>query len=386
MEFNCIDPEFPDNEWDEELKKELDKYLRYEKVGYETKKDMMENPRYNEIFEDMPSELSKKLTIDTYSREKSMYAMHGDIMLNNLSRENYRWEYYSEEALCEIQQKKLFDMQCQWRSGELKIKGVKTTHDFKTYEVNIRNCPFISPVNEKELKHYINFLKSEQYRPTEKVYEWQDYDSIKNEKMNEVEVSKISLWYQYHDYVTKNKGWHLLPDIKGDKEKYYLEIYDDYRKKTLAENPYTDIPDNRPRLLCDDETVNNFLRRFNEKGMLYYNELFEDRTPYPEGGLYFGFASMFMKKEKKTIPIEENEDWQIAFLELVFKYKRKKIAKMLPDLFADYLKGDLEKMLPYILKDDIVKEQKMRKDLAAKYQRMILIARKELGEDGNFRY
>ena len=59
---------------------------------------------------------------------------------------------------------------------------------------------------------------------------------------------------------------------------------------------------------------------------------------------------------------------------------------MLPDLFADYLKGDLEKMLPYILKDDIVKEQKMRKDLAAKYQRMILIARKELGEDGNFRY
>ena len=386
MEFKYTDPEFPDNEWDEELKKELDKYLRFEKTGYDTRKDMMENPRYNEIFEDMPSELSKKLMIDTYAREKSMYAMHGDIMLNNLNRETYRWEYYGEEALCEIQQKKLFDMQCLWRAGELKIKGVKTTHDFKTYERNIRGCKFLSPVNEKELKHYIDFLKSEQIRPTEKAYKWQDYDSIRNENLKEVGVSRIPLWYQYHNYITGNNSLLLLPDIKGEKEKYYMEIYDQYRTKTLAENPYSDIPDNRPRLIGDDETVNNFLRMFDEKSILYYNELFDDRKPYPEGSRYFNRATDYMNNEKKTIAIEENDDWQVAFLEMVFDYRRKKIAEILPDLFAEYIKGDLDKMLPYIIRKHVSDEYKTRKELAAKYQRMILIARKESGEDGNFNY
>ena len=69
------------------------------------------------------------------------------------------------ERLKEILQKKLFDMQCLWRAEKIIIPEINVSSDFRYWEANIFNCPFIEPVTENEIEIILKHLtKEEPYR------------------------------------------------------------------------------------------------------------------------------------------------------------------------------------------------------------------------------
>ena len=103
-----------------------------------------------------------------------------------VDKEKVEWclDYKSSEDLVaaqtclgNIQQKKLFDKQCQWRAETFTHPAIETTSDFNYWEKNILNCPFIDPITEEDVALYIEFLQEYLGEDLTFLGRWQDYNS-----------------------------------------------------------------------------------------------------------------------------------------------------------------------------------------------------------------
>ena len=100
----------------EETKKEEQKYN-------EIVEDLLANPKVQEFQRDyLPS--SVESFIKNYATEKVRILGWGPKF--ELWHEDEETKWFEECFSCfeEIQQKKLFDLQCQWRADQIKVKGI----------------------------------------------------------------------------------------------------------------------------------------------------------------------------------------------------------------------------------------------------------------------
>jgi hypothetical protein len=382
MNFNLRDFEFPDLPWSEEFKEELYQLTFREWKQHEAARQLENNPAYRELKEDyFKSEWDDKFFKEHYGKEVAQALSWGPRNINYIHRNEHPFLYYADDALCEIQQKKLFDLQCRWRAALIEIHGIYTTSDFKYWEENIREADFLTPVSEDELKIYMDYLKSSEYRVNWKCHAWQDYAAIKNDYHNNSGRSLIPPWYHYHNYATKNSSLLHLPDLIGEKEKIYLEKYDSYRAEILEKNPSAGIPDNRPRLIANHATIADFLRQFKyDSHLLEYVTDLNDETQGTIAWRYYYDATEYLIDEPEPLPIEENEDWKEAFLDVVYKYRNSRVARLLPDIYADYLGNKLDETLPNRKTFIDKKEQQARKIIAGDYKKMIETGRRLMKE------
>src|ERR1041384_1540012 len=106
---------------------------------------------------------SRESFISDYAQQKVTWLEWGPNHLKWLERDDLQWVNDATSRLKEIQQKKLFDIQCQWRAEKIKIPGVRITCDFYYWEENIFNCPFISPVSSQDFDLYMQYLQSSNF-------------------------------------------------------------------------------------------------------------------------------------------------------------------------------------------------------------------------------
>ena len=142
---------------------------------------------YQDFFANFKSE-SIEAFITKYGHEK--YDMFQ-------KREQYRENYEEYETqfltgaemyIDMILQKKLLNLQCQWRADLLELPLVDICQDFQHWERHIRACPFIPPVTADELELCIRFLKEEYDFTTENYIQdndCQDYIAFKNQIVRE---------------------------------------------------------------------------------------------------------------------------------------------------------------------------------------------------------
>ena len=377
MNINIQDPEFPELPWGEEIKNEFYEALYREWIQYDVTQKLEVNEAYQELKdENFKSDWDDKFFKQHYSEEVARAISWGPRHILHIHRNKNPFLYYAEEALCEIQQKKLFDLQCQWRAEMIELKGITTTYDFEYWETNIREATFLSRITESELKIYMDYLKSSEYRVNWKCHSWQDYVGIKDDYQNNGGRSLIPPWYHYHNYATQNSSLLQLPDIIGEKEKVYLEKYDKFRTESLIKNPLAELPDNRPRLPADDNSVEHFLTKFKyDNPLLEYINGHNVETQGTIAWRYYNDATEYLVEESEPLPIEENEDWREAFLDVVYKYRNQKVANLLPDMYADYLINKLEETLPTLHTHYQAaldkKEEEIRKRIAVDFKKII---------------
>jgi hypothetical protein len=377
MEFNYTDPEFPNLPWDPEVKRELDGNLIQEWGRNETLKRLETDKGLINFMEFAFENEWDKTSFKQYYSEAIGAAMRWGPSSNNYYHLNHnRWIYFTEKALFEILQKKLFDLQCLWRAKQIDIPEIQTTYDFTYWELNIRDAHFIPRITEDEVKIYMDYLQTSEYRVNWKCLDWQDYIHIKDDYHNNDKRSNIPPWYHYHNYATQNSSLLLLPDLRGQEEEAYLAKYDKYRRETLAQNPAANLPDNRPRLDPTFENIKKFMEEFNydPKLLHYMKGIYE---PAEQTGLYWFYEepSEYIWEENVVMPIESNSDWREAFLDVVYKYRNGKVASLLPDLYADYLQNKLEETAPnrrYIYDDT---EFHHRKWYADHYRKLVEFAK-----------
>ena len=275
-----------------------------------------------------------------YVFQKSLWHSHADYYTGYIENEQLQWINTAFEHLEMILQKKLFDAQCLWRAEKVTYAGVDICEDFKVWERDIFNCPFIEPVNEQDIELYGSYLR--QNNVDEEVNhwgEWQDYDEIKEAYNSDNANRDFPEWYDFHNGRTGSTVLMLLPDIRGEKEKFYYDIHFAHQRE-LNKKDSEEVESNwdeRPWIKSyDPGTIKYFVSTFENKAELaLYNEYaFANRHRDEEETLHA--VTRELLKADEPVPIEAHYDWFEALQLALSTYRRKKIAEALPMALEQY--------------------------------------------------
>src|ERR1035437_4003016 len=102
----------------EELKKEEEN----QRIINESYEDLQNNPKYKEFFEQYNSDSVKEF-MKHYALEKGSWTKHGKLFLQMELKFTNQFRTHAYEGLWEIQQKKLFNLQCLWRAEQIELIG-----------------------------------------------------------------------------------------------------------------------------------------------------------------------------------------------------------------------------------------------------------------------
>jgi hypothetical protein len=239
--------------------------LEYNRIIEETKKDLHENPRYKEFF-DQYNTYSVNSFINTYAGDKARYLRYGELYKKRSEEKQLKYSQLASDLIWIIQQKKLFDLQYLWRAGKIKIPGIQITYDFNYWEDNIHAASFIEPITEDEIELLKEFILSDDSVLREiEATSWQDYESFK-ETYNDDDIS-LPDWYSFYD-MRKGTGALLnLPDYMNEMENHYNSIYiNKVRSAVEDKEQIADIrsapSDARPYLPFKWEFKYDFIKRF----------------------------------------------------------------------------------------------------------------------------
>lgn len=273
--------------------------------------------------------------IEYYLQKKVHWHTNLEINAEINEETDLRWITAAFAHFEVILQKKLFDVQCLWRSEKIKLKEVEISGDFDIWENDVFNCSFIEPVNEADIAMYSQYLQQNiDEAKVDEYFEWQFYAQIKDAyNTNDADVN-FPEWYDFHNGRTGNGSLMLLPDIRGDKEQFYIDLHFDIHR-IAAELAKT--RDNRPGMdFTDADLIKWFVHSFEDKKVqrAYNNHarLFKDEDKREQ--LELMIDQLLLADE--FVPIEAHYDWYQALENALNKYRCKKIVEAMPLALEQY--------------------------------------------------
>ena len=266
----------------------------------------------------------------------------------------------AQTCLGNIQQKKLFDKQCQWRAETFKHPAIETTSDFNYWEHNILNCPFIDPITEEDVALYIEFLQEYLGEDLTFLGCWQDYNSYnssvatvtklinkpKEDEENDGDEDEDSLmppWYIFVNEHTGDGHYLLLPDVRQEKEWKYTRIAHEEQRLLAEEKFKVSPPDRRPYLNnFGKEHMENFINEVEEdpeevlKAYKVYQQFYDN--PDIDSMEWVKEAWHELEDCHESFPIAASiTDWKEALIATAQQWKNTKISRNLPIFYEDYL-------------------------------------------------
>lgn len=278
--------------------------------------------------------------LQEYANKKVQVTMWGEASLKRLESNNLHWVNTAMKLLEEIQQKKMFDLQCLWRAEQIKLPEVLSTYDFQYWEYHIFQCPLLSPITMEEVELYQSYMNSNNYEAHEYgMVGWQDYDEIKEAYSYEDTDFSVPEWYNFHNSRTGNNRLLLLPDIRGEKEEYYNNLCEEERiNKGLP-----------PAFIANFTQTKPTLSRFDNNQLRWFVNTFEDATTRKYMENYFAAVvdnksyyvdaidlARELAQDGKIWRIKSNPDWFEALRECYSSYELKKTAEVLPLAFEQH--------------------------------------------------
>ncbi len=342
----------------------------------------LEGPRYQEFFSHY-EEASVRQFIQAYSIRKAQYLQYSPQYLKE-QEQNVSDDLVSAmELLWEIQQKKLFNMQCLWRAEKIHIPGVEVVFDFFYWEKNISECPFLDPVTQDEVNLYVEYVNSDFYSEPNPLDSWQDLEGFRKEPYEAGYVA-MPAWYTFYDNNHGTDELMNMPDIRGDKEKRYLGI----KEKMFSEDAYQMMEDAmlcKPRLeISQPGVLEEFIRKFENRRLLDLFDVYE--TELRKRAEYGAIESAveILKNAGEQISIEASADWQTALLNAAYKYEKMQAEKHIRYAYSEYMlrkqSGISQLPTKWAAQEELYSEKLQN------YKDLILRARLEIGEEANFNF
>ena len=188
-------------------------------------------------------------------------------------------------------------------------------------------------------------------------------------------------WYEFHNSRTGNGSLLLLPNIRGEKEEFYMTLFrkknaEEHKAKIAASPPQ--MFDQRPSISCYEEKdfmffVETFEDRETQIKMRNYNE---DKKSSDNQDIEYDMLVDRMIEENEYIPIEAHYDFREALKKAHTKFQNKKIAEHLPMAHEQYL---FNKKMGFL-----VETKKAFREIRKIYYDGILEGRVLNGEPRNF--
>ncbi|WP_210514572.1 hypothetical protein [Hymenobacter terricola] len=210
----------------------------------DTEHELRTNPEYQPYFAGY-TPASVAAFIAAYAQRKARYVLHGPSYEQWSERHAAELHTEAYQRLWDIQQKKLFDLQCRWRAREIDLPGVNIYQQFGEWESHPERCDFLPPVTPDEVELYRAYLLSPECLDAADHYSdwrpdnWQNYaDAHLTEEPafdpddfyrdDEASINNYHPgylpWYRYYD---RHHGTDMLalPDLRGERQKHYATLY-----------------------------------------------------------------------------------------------------------------------------------------------------------------
>jgi hypothetical protein len=249
-----------------------------------------------------------------------------------------RFENEGAEELVNIQWKKFFNIECLWRAEKIKVPEVEHTYDFIYWSEDLSHCPFLPPLTEDEVELYIEYVLGDRYEE-EMETDWDnlrrameadpgdddDYDDMYPE------------WFTVFDMRYGTEGLIKLPDIRGEKEDFYLDLYYEDKRKREPKEEKSESPPNTLQMLeyYRLEAIEAFIKEFEDEKLLRYFHLVEELNE-PYGDWDLNVAVDRLREAGEPVPIEAANNWRDAVVKAWDDYHRRKLAEGIRAAYRDY--------------------------------------------------
>jgi hypothetical protein len=286
-----------------------------------------------------------------YAQQKVYWHLYGESNRQYKRTIQQRWIDEGRECMQMILQKKLFDLQCQFRGNKIKIPGVEVCYQFEEMGENIYDCLFLEPVNETDLTLFTKYLDD---CPVEIRYNsqfhWQSHPFIIMgflEPEGQFGHEYLHSWYDYHNRYSGNDIYLALPDLRGEKEDFYRDLaWAEMREKdkaATAERASSTPP--LASLKADEESLLLFAKTFDTpetyhrlKARYDWHAPFEEaKTKAIEDDL------KTLEVAKRLVAIDNADDWRDGVKWAAERYKRQMVKEALPQVHEQYMASFLAK-------------------------------------------
>lgn len=378
-------PAHVQEKFDEEIKAEL--------IRQQTEEELRSNPMIQSYFSTF-NEQSVESFIRNYARKKAIYITKGPVYINIKEQEDLKYKFMAEEALWSIQQKKLFNLQCQWRAEQIKLKGIDHTSQFMMLSANVQHCPYITPVSRAELDLYIKYLKSGTVGDFLWFDSWQDYEGFKADHLQQTSddpdrdmlTTRIPAWYSFYDYHMGTDVLMNLNDVRGEKEQKYRSMARKRQAEEIKKQNLLRTIDNRPYINAfDTGAIEHFIKEFEDKKLLKFCRAVEGFNLRFDDNMEVEEALETLRCAGEAVPLNSSEDWREAVIEAAQRYELTQIASMLPIVFQEY-HFRLENSINYEQTDFDKKRSESAFQLCEMARKQILLGRLLSGESEDFNF
>jgi hypothetical protein len=300
----------------------------FEKLVKETISQLYAEHRYRDFFSGF-TEDSVHDFIAEYAVLRSWYTVNGPNLRARKEREAFRFQDLAIHGLWEIQQKKLFNLQAEWRAGLIRIPGVAVSAEISMWEKSISTCPYIEPVTHAEFNLYLNYLASGTYSDKSWVFGWQDYDSFRN-----CGHELIPAWYRHYDAANGTGYLLVLPDKQGLLEQRALRAFQN-AFKTGPHQPANNS--NKPELSFNYESLHFFIKNFETPRLLDCFLSNEQRPEETERDAELHAALRVLQSAEGAVALPESADWRESVIRGAADYKALHVARAMRQIYDDYL-------------------------------------------------
>ncbi|MFH0895038.1 MAG: hypothetical protein V2A54_11445 [Bacteroidota bacterium] len=285
----------------------------------------------------------------SYAEAKTRLAEHYEYTTDEeRNSKELKYRSQTEEMLDMIRHKQLFNIQLQWRAGQLDIKEIEISIDFNFWESHIRSCPFLPLISRQEIDVMKHFLRSNNFADWhENVWGWQNFEEImkKNEQGDREFMPE---WYEYYDGHMGTGALLLLPDLRGDKEEYYMEIGRKYlaqkRKEELEKNPPPPFVPPPKHLFAGYKEMYEYALRYEPDP--YFKELFrlqcalhdkEEKDEYQIPDETVEDAVYTLQEADVPVYMPGGMEWREAIVLCARQYVNGIVASELDTVYEEYL-------------------------------------------------
>lgn len=308
-----------------------------EKKRAEFREEIKRNKAVRKHYSDY-SDADVESLIDGYALAKARLKVQGNYTTFHHEKLLKEWTGRAWFALCEIQHKKLFDMQCYWRAGEIaSLPLIKWSEHFESLPVPILDYEALPDISPQEIDDYIRFLKTPQgeVHIRYSTAEYQNHRSIKESYGSE--GGFIPEYYEYHNMLSGNSRLLSLPDMRKEEEDRLFHIALEYNRKQnqKKEASAPPVPQTKYLQRNDDEEIvlagllgEKDVAAFIKDLAKWIKEKPDSETDWAMG--YLGSCY------PEDVPMPAALRWQDALEKAALQHITLKLQETLPVIYEEY--------------------------------------------------
>ena len=298
--------------------------------------DLRTNPKYTAYFAEFDEEHVDTFIKHLAADKAAIFSQLRPIQEDYEANQTY-FLTLADDLIDIILQKKLFNLQCLWRAGEIDLPFVNMTTDFDYFENHIRDCPFIEPITERELQTGIRFLENNPFLERFSFVIWQNYDGFKTQKEEEGEdenfgnPGRYPELYAHFDLFQGTLGlFKYCSNKRGEAERRYCRIGVDAEKKEKARQASLKEPVKEGTPTVEKKTMDYFKFYLNydlETRTKFINTFEDDQIKeafvmhdsylghHASGDFHFEWDLYFLADTEEDVPIMAHHNWKEAITE-----------------------------------------------------------------------